>query len=360
MATLNEQELSRLVETKARTYLKLPNVTSVGVGRKLVDGQPTGELSIQFTVARKLSPEGVRTEGLTLLPETLTAADGTVVPVDVVERAYVASYQIVQPGRRVRPQKLTPAQQRLSRVDPVQPGVSVSVVSGTAGTLGAIVYDMANGTPYVLSNWHVLHGPAGKVGDPVVQPGPADDPNVPGNAIGQLVRSHLGRSGDCAVASITSRGTDERVLELGVTPRRIAEPALDDVVVKSGRTTGVTFGIVTRVGVLANVNYEGKVGVREVGAFEIGHNPAKPAHNGEISMPGDSGSLGLVDTGGEHRDVAMGLHFAGEAGAADEFALACPLLPVCDTLQVTFERPADEARPARKRAPRTRKRPAHA
>ena len=60
-----------------------------------------------------------------------------------------------------------------SRIDPVVPGVSVGNIHVSAGTIGGIVYDRADGTPYVLSNWHVLHGPDGALGDDVVQPGHA-------------------------------------------------------------------------------------------------------------------------------------------------------------------------------------------
>ncbi len=347
MAPLNEQELIELARTKGRAYLKLPNVTSVGVGKKIVGGKETGELSIQFTVGKKVAPEILAAEGMTLLPETLTADDGTVVPVDVVERSYAPSYRIVEPAplALMAPENLTPAQQRRRRLDPIQPGISVANIGSTAGTLGGIVFDVANGTPYILSNWHVLHGPGGQVGDVIVQPGPADDAHTGANAVGRLVRSHLGHSGDCAIASITGRGVDERIFELGVVPRRIAQPNVDDLVVKSGRTTGVTFGIVRRTGVIAKIDYKGNVGEREVGGFEIGPNPKKPAGDGEISRGGDSGSLWMVDTGGADRDVVVGLHFAGETDPqpSAEHALACNIQPVFEKLQVTLVRPGTEA-----------------
>lgn len=360
MSSLSEQELIELARTRGRAYLKLPNVTSVGVGRKIVDGKRTDELVIQFTVGKKLAPELVAAEGLTMLPESLTAEDGTEVPVDVIERSYAPSYRIVEPTPTslLAPEQLTPAQSRRRRLDPIQPGISVANVNVSAGTLGGIVFDMANGTPYILSNWHVLHGPGGQVGDVIVQPGRFDDANTAANAVGRLVRSHLGLSGDCAVASITGRGVDERVLELGVVPRRIAQPSEGDLVVKSGRTTGVTHGLVRRVGVIANIDYEGNVGVQEVGGFEIGPNPDSPAPDGEISMGGDSGSLWLVDTDGADRDVAVGLHFAGETdpNPSEEHALACTIQTVFDKLQVTLTRPKAEAVPARRRKPsRSRK-----
>jgi endonuclease G, mitochondrial len=359
MASSSEQELIRLARTRGRAYLRLPNVTSVGVGRERVNGQPTDRLSIQFTVAKKLPPELLAAQGLELLPETLTTADGTVVPVDVVERSYAPSYRIVEPEAfsLVAPQNLTTAQVRRRRMDPVQPGISVGHPTVQAGTVGGIVFDMVNGTPYILSNWHVLHGPAGKVGDVVVQPGPEDDANISANGVGRLVRSHLGLSGDCAVASIEGRGIDLRLLEMGVVPRRIAEPSEGDRVVKSGRTTGVTFGKVDRVGVIVPMNYGGGV-VQQVGGFEIIPNPDKPPTGGEISDFGDSGALWMIDTDGPDRDVVVGLQFAGEINPQPlaELAVACSIRTVCEKLQVTFTPPSvPQGVPAARRQPSRRK-----
>jgi endonuclease G len=112
-------------------------------------------------------------------------------------------------------------------------------------------------------------------------------------------------------------------------------------VVKSGRTTGVTRGVVTRVGVVVKIDYGGDVGAQQVGGFEIGVNPEKPPGDGEVSMGGDSGSLWLVDTAGADKDVAVGLHFAGETdpNPAAEHAIACAIHSVLQKLQVSFRNP---------------------
>jgi endonuclease G len=252
---------------------------------------------------------------------------------------------------------LSPAQQRRSRLDTIMPGISVSHVDGTAGTFGALVFDAATGSPYVLSNWHVLQGPTGAVGDDIVQPGPYDDGNTRANVMGRLVRSHLGVAGDCAVCSIVGRQVSPVILELDVAPKRIATVNLGDKVVKSGRTTGVSFGVVARVGVVVNIDYGGAVGSQTIGGFEIAPNPDKPPPNGEISMGGDSGSLWLVDTDGADKDIAVGLHFAGETDPNPdaEHAVACAIHSVFQKLQISFENPhaLPDSQPARK--PRRRK-----
>jgi len=224
----------------------------------------------------------------------------------------------------------------------VRPGLSVCHQNGTAGTLGAIVYDRSTSQPLILSNWHVLAGSNEKSGQAIVQPGPYDNSDVENNVCGRLVRSHLGLAGDCAVASIEGRDFDASILELDRTPKQTAAVELDDKVVKSGRTTGVTRGVVSRIGVIIKLNYGGSVGTRRIGGFEIVPDPDFPAERGEISMGGDSGSLWMIaEEGEEAADVAVGLHFAGETDPAPEaeHAIACDLQRVLDRLEVDLEDP---------------------
>lgn len=147
-----------------------------------------------------------------------------------------------------------------------------------------------------------------------------------------------GLAGDCAISSIVGRGFDNRILELNVTPRRIATANIGDKAVKSGRTTGITYGIVKRVGVIVKMSYAEGMVEQDVGGFEIRPNPGKLPPDGEISTNGDSGSLWLVDTAGNDKDVVLGLHFAGETDPHpdDEHAVACEILSVLQKLKITF------------------------
>jgi hypothetical protein len=330
-----EEQLIALLRKQAQRYLEAPGVTSVGVGRRVKGGKKTNELCIQFTVERKLKPEQLRAESMAELPKSFTDEDGNEVPVDILERRYEPGLKLVAPPQL---EELSADQQRRRRQNPIQPGISVSHPEETAGTLGAIVYDETTGEPYILSNWHVLHGPKGKLNDRVLQPGPFDGGDLAKSVVGRLVRSHLGLAGDCAVASIKDRAVETRVIELNVTPKRIAKAELDDKVIKSGRTTGVTRGIVDRVGVVVNLNYGGTVGVQQIGGFEIVPDPAHPAARGEVSEGGDSGSCWL-SADPAHSDVVVGLHFAGESDSAPEaeHALACNIHSVVEKLKITFD-----------------------
>ncbi len=108
---------------------------------------------------------------------------------------------------------------------------------------------------------------------------------------------------------------------------------------KSGRTTNVTHGVVTRIAVTTKLSYDG-LPVR-IGGFEIGPDPKRPAKDNEISQGGDSGSIWLAkDKNGAATDIMLGLHFAGEsADNPHEYALACAAHSVLEKLEVTLVRP---------------------
>ncbi len=307
--------LRAFIRSKGQDYLKDGNVTSIGVGYKIKDGIRTDEITIQFTVGTKLEADQLESIGTTLIPSSIEI-DGISIPTDVIQRSYILSYSIIQD---------IVTDKRKEKIDPIQPGISISNVNGTAGTLGCIVYDKINETPYVLSNWHVLHGLEGVIGDQIVQPGPADDNRTHLNNCGKLVRSYLGIGGDCALSSIENRSFKEDILNLATTVKEISDPDLDDRVVKSGRTTEITYGIVVRTDVITKINYGGNIGVKEIGCFEIGIDPSKLPVGGEISDGGDSGSAWMIlNSNNKPSNIMAGLHFAGEAPSNPlEYALAC-------------------------------------
>lgn len=321
------EALGRYVRRTAATWLRQPNVTSVGVGVKITDGEPTGEICIQFTVGRKAGLDSLGELGLRELPGSLVV-DGEEVATDVVERNYATDARPVNLLARQRA-----AAPRKSAVDPVVPGVSIGHPATGAGTAGCVCYDAVDGTPYILANWHVLHGPGGRIGDPIVQPGRHDDNRVDRNRVGQLVRSHLGVAGDCALATVSERRLAAEILELGQPVRRLGEPELADRVVKSGRTTGVTRGLVQRVHVVARIDY-GEAGEQDIGCFEIGPDPQDPGEDSELSRGGDSGAAWLLVQPDQPTDMLLGLHFAGEVADEPEHALACYASSVYEKLGV--------------------------
>ena len=340
-----EQDFVALVRQKAHRYLNAPGVTSVGVGYRQKRNERTqkievtDELCIQFTVSQKHTLEALQEKDILPLPGSLEFEDGANARVDVIERSYEPSFEVLDdPMAKTRKSELTPRKLRRSRVDVVAPGVSISHKYGSAGTVGAIVYDNRTGSPLLLSNWHVMAGAKDALDNKIIQPGRFDSSDLENNRIGRLVRSHLGLAGDCAVSTVENRRFTEEILELDVAPRRVARAGLGDLVIKSGRTTGVTHGVVTRVGVAAKIKYGGDIGTREIGCFEIRPNPVRRPAEGEISKGGDSGSIWLIDGADSERDIAVGLHFAGETNPApsEEHALACNIHNVLEKLDVAL------------------------
>jgi len=312
-----------------RLHLRDENVTSLGIGHKEVGGERTGTVCIQFTVAAKRSLAELEELGTAPLPASVQI-ERLEVLTDVLERSFVPAYEIVPEAA---------SDERKRRMDPLRPGVSVSHPTISAGTAGAVVHDPRTGAPALLSNWHVLHGPQGAIGDDVLQPGTHDDNSGdPRNVIGSLLRSHLGAAGDAALASLDRRSADPSILELDVVPEEIGDPDLGDQVVKSSRTTGVTHGVVSRIHTMVSLDYDDGSGRRSIGGFEIEPDPRRAAEQSALSDGGDSGAAWMLKTGnGRPSGVLGGLHFAG-ADSADgtERALACYASSVREVLGFTL------------------------
>ena len=256
--TVLVERLEEYVRAHAEGLMDDPNITSVGVGYKQVGGHPTEVLAIQFTVASKILPQGLTIAPTRPIPPTIKIG-GVDVPTDVIERTYAPAYEI-------RPPKPKDSVRR--RAQTLQPGMSVGGAETGGGSIGCFVKDRQANRMVLLSNWHVLHGPKGSLGNDVAQPGKHDDDRVSKNRIGELLRSHLGPAGDCAIASVGGRTISNKPVNIDhVVINAIGKPALKDRVVKSGRTTGVTYGRVSRIAVNTRMNYGGGISF-VIGGFE--------------------------------------------------------------------------------------------
>ena len=320
--------LKRFIRARGEGYLRDKNITSIGIGCKRSSADSAGTLALQFSVAEKVVPEALKSMGTHLIPREIEF-EGVKIPTDVVQRSFRAGYIVSENLEK---------DVRKTRLDPVQAGASIGHVNSTAGTVGAIVLDKRTQDIALLSNWHVLHTARGRIGDLIAQPGPHDDNRTDRNLVGRLLRSHLGPAGDCAICSVEGRRADPRIMDLNTPVTRIGRPQLGDRVVKSGRTTGVTYGIVSRVETLTKIDYDGTQAT--VGGFEISVDPGRRPADGEISRPGDSGAAWLAALPKDRRgtaasDVMLGLHFAGETPYSDqEFAMACYADAVFEKLEI--------------------------
>ncbi len=308
---------------KHRTrLLALDNVVGVGIGRKEREGRSTGQLAVTVLVTKKLPPEQLPRDHI--IPKTLEG-----VLTDVVEVGHI---RLVgdDPVRR-------------SRNRPAFPGVSIGHYGITAGTFGAVVYDLKTGRKLILSNNHVLanltNGRDGRanVGDAILQPGPYDGGSERDRIATLLRFVPLERSptaATCALARAAERAANwllartapayrarlyreaahenlvdaavalpdspelvsEVIYELGPVTGK-ARPEIGMRLSKSGRTTGVTTGEIKVVEATVRV-FLGDVGEATF-SEQIVTTP--------MAQPGDSGSLMVT----QEENLAVGLLSAG-------------------------------------------------
>jgi len=215
------------------------------------------------------------------------------------------------------------AQPHRMRLRPAPGGISCGHFAITAGTLGCLV--RGRSAPrinrlMVLSNNHVLANTnGGPLGASILQPGPFDGGNNPADRIAILERfvpinfaAGAANVVDCATGwawpdrvrkeLMYIAGGVIRFFRVGSVPVA-AFPGMQ--VGKTGRTTQLTRGGVTAVGVTVNVNYGGGRIARFVNQIAV------RTPGGNFSAGGDSGSLIWT---WDARRAPVALLFAGGGG----------------------------------------------
>ncbi|KAF1085854.1 hypothetical protein SPSYN_00583 [Sporotomaculum syntrophicum] len=307
----------RVLDKVQSRILRMPNVVGVGVGYKQVGLTRTEKPAIIVFVEKKLpAAELSRSKKL---PKKINGLE-----TDVIE---IGRVKLLERNMKMRP---------------ALPGSSIGHYKISAGTFGVIVKDKKSGEKLILSNNHILangsNGSDGRanLGDAILQPGPYDGGRqsdkiaelvrfVPliraaepsdcpvaagianiGNWFIKLVRpayemrfykySSTTNIVDCAVAKpINDELIGEDIVELGAVSG-VGVVQENMWVQKSGRTTGVTSGHVTAMGVTLKVSLSDE----ESGWF------SDQVVADLFCQPGDSGSL-IIDK----ENKAVGLLFAG-------------------------------------------------
>lgn len=305
-------------EQVAAEMMQLRNVVACGVGFKLQNGKVTSTPCVSVSVREKMSRDRLR-------PQDMIPGLVSNIPTDVIETGEIIAHSL----------------DRQSRQRPIRPGVSIGHQNSSAGTLGCIV--KRDGNQYLLSNNHVLALlNKAQPGDAVLQPGPGDGgslldqvallsdyvelefrSSIDAQTFSQaaeksgcapLIASVLALLGKTDVQDPPDTGSepentvdaalaqpldgiaiDPRIIDIGGLPLGVGEPELGMRIIKSGRTSGLTQGIIQQIDVTVDVRYG-----EQVARFknQILTNP--------ISEPGDSGSLVL-----DYQRNAIGLLFAG-------------------------------------------------
>jgi hypothetical protein len=285
----------------------------MGIGRKLVAGKPTDQLSLRVYVASK-RPE-----------KSLGSAERVPDHVRFLSR---------KAEREVRLEtdviETPPAQFEVdpeTRIRPVPGGVSGGI-AGSTGTIGGWVWDNTDDTIVMLSNDHVFEHTSGV---DILQQGTADGGSLPADKIGDVKRG-IARSAttpnrvDCAIGDPDSSDIyDLSVVEIGPAVYATEVAVLDMLVEKYGQTTRHTFGEVQDAdwtGFVDGLPFEDCLYVDIVPPSD------------DWSAGGDSGSLVFaqapIAADSETKPV-VGLHFAG----GGTHGIECKIQNVFDRLNLT-------------------------
>ena len=208
-----------------------------------------------------------------------------------------------------------------------------------SGTMGALIKRRDDENIYILSNNHVIggcnHAPRNTI---IMSPAPSDTRiGIAPREVGRLEIISPLQSGcpdfvePCTIDAALAKVTDPNILtswqgdftEGYDTPSRALPPKTGMFVKKTGRTTGLTHGIITtriagHVHLLYNVDGFNSIVYFKNFWFVQGYN------NDNFAMPGDSGSLVVT----EDAQAAVGLIFS----VAKQSACMLPLIPVLTAL----------------------------
>ena len=327
---ISEKKVDEAVEQldKVRKeWLRRPGVTGVDVGYKISGDKLTDQLAVRVHVERKLPTEALAEHDVFSVSGDPTKLGSF--PIDVIEARY-------GPSETSAPAELEDliGLERTTVFDPLVGGISVGNPRVTAGTLGAIVWDRTDCSVSLISNWHVLAGAdAAVAGEAIFQPGVADG-GTTANTVATLTRFRLDADMDAAIARLNgARGSSRDIIGLNPIPG-IDAPVLGMNVTKSGRTTGVTQGVIDGISFSGTINYPNHGPNTFNNQIHIVPRPPWPAIDYEVSRGGDSGSVWINDATGR----AVGLHFAGETDPtpASENALANPMNRVAAATGLNF------------------------
>lgn len=341
----------------ARALRKHADVVSVGIGYRYRAGVKTDELCIVVGVRKKYPPEYFESEGNKprLIKKSYIGTD-----TDVQEYGDIwISNHTGLPGVPDETEKTVPSQSLTNRVRPIPPGYSIGHPKITAGTLGCWVGRTSDPDDawYILTNNHVgANSNDANIGDPTLQPGPADGGSAPRDTVGTLheyVKINFegenggkkgGKKGSsfawklwkypanfvaklvgCPFRLVVTEPhvvnqPDPNLVDAALT--KVVDPSLvfteipfgvgilqgirdlhlGEEVVKVGRTTEFTSGYVDVVGASVTVNYGG--GKQAVFDDQV----IVRAHSGSFSKGGDSGSVIVTE-----ENYLGALLFAGSA-----------------------------------------------
>jgi hypothetical protein len=219
-------------------HLDDPNVSHIDLGLRILSSEGNRiepELAVRIHVHQKLADTSFRAFAARQ-PQRVFDADRIGFAIDVPQ----ATYRLHWWGQPWQTQN-----QRAEWYRELCGGISISNADSFGfGTLGGKVRDRQSGEEMILSNWHVLAGSwLVKAGLPICQPAMVDGGGEI-DAIGAYTRDAMNVNLDAAVAKLNGkRSLRNEQLEIGAVAGATT-PQLGMKVVKSGRRSKVTSGII--------------------------------------------------------------------------------------------------------------------
>lgn len=296
-----EKKILAIARDEYSFFLNKSYVVAVGLGIKVKHGFYTNEKCIKVFVTKKLPFSYLsQSQIIPIKYKNITT--------DVVESGPF-SYSLLS-----------------QKIRPVLGGYSTSeAIHQNSGSIACLVADSSN--YYLLSNNHVYaYFNITPLGTPILQPGITDHGNIPKDVIGSLKKYVPVRVKtswrtptnyvDCALAKVDRLSLASPKIAFIGALKGVANPKLNEIVQKSGRTTEYTLGHVTALGVTVETDQSAHVALFK---DQITTN--------RITDLGDSGCL-LVNSNLE----AVGLYFS-QARSASVYN---PIYKVLSSLHVNI------------------------
>lgn len=275
----------------------LPNVVGYSVNKPRIRKKKViyNEICFRVYVSKKVPDTELSAKSI--IPKSISG-----IPIDVVEIGELIAFEL----------------ENRQEYRPCPAGVSIGVKNIT-GTLGWFV-KTPDGKFHILSNNHVIANEnKAQIGEEIYQPSRADGGTKPIAHLSKFIpikfseytcplrqafyflyfkiKGDRENEVDAAIAEMKREDAKPEILNIGkIKSKKI--PQIGERVIKSGRTTGLTFN-----GVIEDLNFNGYVKYSRGKAFFINQILIKGK---DFSKPGDSGSL-ICSEDGE----PIGLLFAG-------------------------------------------------
>lgn len=234
---------------------KYGEIVYIDLNYKTVKGKRTGTKAIVFGVEKKKTIKELKESNIEIIPAKIDNFPTDVVEVHKIVITDKEVFESFYPDLKVESKDEDKG--RKERHDVVQPGISEGHPDITAGSTGWMPYSRKLGKLLCETNWHVGCGETGKVGDKILQPGKYDGGHLPEDEFAELIWAidPDGTSQDVCLQSPTTRTVSQKIYDGLLPAGEPIAPEIDMNVAKSGRTSGITRGIIKSTNATVRVWY---------------------------------------------------------------------------------------------------------